>query len=132
MNKKEFTRYINKQLNGMSLECQIQELQKLQKTYLPELIQARMRRLGTWIPPEKKDDYIFCKKCGKYSLKSKVNKEFVREVRTVTTFTDCGYGDDDRIGDVEYSVTYVICPKCGHKQEHSKYRIRVLREWNRK
>ena len=132
MNRKEFTRYINEQLNGMSLEGQIKELQKLLETYLPGLIQERMKKLGMWIPPEKKDDYIFCKKCGKYSLKSNVHKEHVKEVRTVTTFTDCGYGEDDRMGDVEYSITYVICPRCGHKQEHSKYRIRVLREWDRK
>ena len=80
MNKKEFTRYINEQLNGMSLERQVQELQKLQKVYLPELIQARMKRLGTWVPPEKKDDYVFCKHCGsKIDADSKFCKKCGRE-----------------------------------------------------
>ncbi|MBQ8042583.1 MAG: hypothetical protein IJ272_00340 [Clostridia bacterium] len=132
MNKKDFTRYINEQLEGLSLERQIGELQKVQKTYLPELIQARQKKLGIWVPPEKKQDYMFCESCRKYSLKNKCVQEDITEVRTVTTFRDCGYGDDDKMGDVEYIVTYITCPRCGHKQEKSKFRLRTLREWNRR
>lgn len=132
MNKKDFTQYINSRIAGLSLERQIKELLKIQNTYLPELILDRQKKLGTWIPAEKKQDYMLCTSCRKYSLKKTCLKEDVTEVRTVTTFRDCGYGDDDRLGDVEYIVTYITCPRCGHKQEVSKYRLRTLREWNRR
>jgi len=34
-----------------------------------------------------------------------------------------GYGDDDKMGDVEYMVSYHTCPCCGEKQETKKYYI---------
>lgn len=132
MNKTDFKKYIEENLSGLSLSRQIKELQKVQNVYLPELINTRKKKQGTWIPKKDEDKYIFCDKCKKYHLKTKWKEEYAKEVRTVTTYRDAGYGDDDKEGDVEYSIRYHICPVCGEKVETAKYRVRVLREWNRR
>lgn len=132
MNKNEFTRYINEMLSGLSLERQIEELQKVQEKYLPELIQSRQKKLGTFVPQEKKQDYIFCQNCKKYSLKKEWKETNIKEVRTETTFIDAGYGDDDMMGDVEYMVTYMKCPRCGHMHEQKKLYMKTLIEWKRR
>ena len=132
MNKKDFKKYIEENIGDLSLERQIKELQKVQKVYLPEFINARKRKEGTWIPPTDKEKYIFCDECKKYHLKSKWKEEYIREVREVTTYIDAGYGDDDREGEVEYMVRYHTCPQCGQKTETSKHYIKTLREWNRR
>jgi len=132
MNKKDFKKYIEENLSGLCLERQIKELQKIQNVYLPELINAKKKKQGTWISSKDKDKYILCKKCGKYYLKTKWKEEYVKEVREVTTYIDAGYGDDDRMGDVEYMVVYNTCPECGERIETAKYYIKTLREWNRR
>ena len=38
MNKKDFANYIASRLQGLSVEKQIEELEKVQKVYLPEMI----------------------------------------------------------------------------------------------
>ena len=130
MNKKDFAAYITKCLEGMSLERQIQELEKVQNKYIPELINKRKKKLGIWVEPEKKSQYFKCGKCGKYTLLSKIQHDFVDEIREEYTYRDAGYGDDDRIGDNLYKVEYVICPICGNRQEIKKYYKKLLREWN--
>lgn len=130
MNKKEFTSYITKCFEGLSLERQIKELEKIQTQYIPEAINKRKKKLGLWIDPEKKSEYFMCKKCHKYSPLKKVKSDFVDEIREEYTYRDAGYGDDDRIGEVLYSVEYVTCPKCGHRQEIKKYYKKLLRDWN--
>ena len=132
MNKKEFKDFIAENLNCMSLERQIKELQKIQNVYLPEILNAKRKKAGTWVPKEEKDKYIFCNKCKKYHLKKKWKEELVKEVRTVETYRDAGYGDDDRMGYVEYMVSYHICPVCHEKTETRKYYIQTLKEWNRR
>lgn len=129
MNKKDFTAYINKQLEGMPLERQIQELKKIQEKWLLDLIHAKQKKEGTWIEPERKDKYIFCNKCKKYSLIKQCNEDWAKEIRTETTYIDPFYGEGNRTGDVEYSVQYIICPKCGHKQEKQQWKLRVIKEW---
>lgn len=130
MNKKDFTKYINDELEGLTLEQQIKELRKVQEIYLQSLINSRRKKLGEWVPKEQKENYMFCEKCKKYTLIKKCKQQSVKEVRTVMTYIDCGYGDDDKVGNVEYGITYIICPRCGHKQEKSKHYLRKLREWN--
>ena len=132
MNKKEFTKYIGEQLNGKSLEEQVKILSKIQSDYLPELIHSRQKKLGLWVPAAEKSNYTFCEKCNRYSLTKNCKENFVKEIRTETTYIDCGYGDDDMMGDVEYMVSYVTCPRCGFVQEKQKIYMRTLREWNRK
>lgn len=132
MNKKDFATYISSRLEGLSLEKQIEELEKVQNVYLPEQILKRKKQFGTWVPPEKADDYVFCKQCKKYYLKKEGEQKDVQEVRTETTFIDCGYGDDDKLGEVEYLITYGICPRCGGKQEIKKWYLRTICEWKRR
>jgi len=132
MNKKDFKKYIDENISELSLDRQIKELQKIQNVYLPELINARKKKQGTWIPPKDKEKYIYCDKCRKYHLKSKWKEEYVKEVREVTTYIDAGYGDDDREGEVQYMVRYHTCPVCGEKIETAKHYIKTLREWNRR
>ena len=66
MNKKEFTKYIDQQLEGKTLEQQVKILRKIQSDYLPDLIHARQKKLGVWVPAEDKENYIFCEKCQKF------------------------------------------------------------------
>ncbi|MBR5227468.1 MAG: hypothetical protein IKV94_02405 [Clostridia bacterium] len=132
MNKKEFTTYINKQLEGKTLDQQLKILQKIQGDYIPTLIQKRMKKLGLWVEPEKKDQYMLCNKCRKYHLIKKCKVEIEHEVRTEYTYIDAGYGDDDMLGEVEYLVRYITCPACGNKQEKSKMYLKKRREWNRR
>ena len=132
MNKRDFKKYIDENLSGMSLERQIEELQKLQNVYLPELINVRRKKQGTWISEKDKDKYIYCDKCKKYHLKTKWKERIAKEVREVTTYIDAGYGDDDKMGDVQYMVRYSTCPVCGEEKEMSKHYIKTLREWNRR
>ena len=84
------------------------------------------------MPPEQAKNYILCNHCNKYCLKKDCKRQDIREVRVETTFTDCGYGDDDKMGEVEYLVTYSICPRCGGKQQTSKLYLRTICEWNRR
>lgn len=131
MNKRDFKKYIEENIGNLSLERQIKELQKVQNEYIPELINARRKKKKPWVPDDK-ENYIFCEKCKKYHLKHKWKAKMVIEVRRETTYTDAGYGDDDRIGDVEYMVTYKTCPRCGCTKETRKLYLKTLREWNRR
>lgn len=132
MNKKDFTSYIISQIEGLSLERQIEELQKVQNVYLSELILKRKKQLGTWVPPEKAKDYVLCKQCQKYYPKKGCEEQHIHEVRIETTLRDCMYGEDDKLGELEYLVIYSICPRCGEKQETSKWYLRTICEWNRR
>ncbi len=132
MNKKDFKKYIDENLKGMSIDKQIKELKKIQKDYIPELIMARRKKEKTWVPDKDKEKYIFCEKCGKYHLKDKWQTKMLREIRTEYTYIDAGYGDDDKMGEVEYIVTYKTCPYCYCTKETAKLYIKTLREWNRR
>lgn len=132
MNKTEFSLFIKEKLNGLSLERQIKELEKIKDVYLPKLIQQLQKELGTWVDPKKRNEYMFCEKCRKYSLKKKCKFDLKEEVRTITTYTDAAYGEGDKEGDVLYGVEYHVCPRCGHKQETNKHFMRIIREWYRR
>ena len=131
MNKKDFTRYINANLKMLSLDKQIKVLEKMQSWVL-ELLHTKQKKAGTWIEPSERNKYVYCEKCKTYYLKENIKSEYRNEIRVVTTYTDCGYGDDDRLGEVEESVEYKACPRCGHIKEMSRYRLRVVKEWSRR
>ena len=80
---------------------------------------------------KKKQTYTYCPNCGKYSLNSSFTISNEREIRHETIYTDCGYGDDDTHGDVEYIVTYHVCPLCNHKKEALKQCLRIISEYDR-
>lgn len=67
-----------------------------------------------------------------YSLQKDFKEEVNTEIRRETTYTDAGYGDDDKIGDVEYRITYSICPLCQKKTQENKMFIRILWEKGRR
>ena len=132
MNKKEFSSYILEKIKGMSLERQIEQLIKIKDNYLPSLIQKKQKELGIWIEPEKRNEYMYCDKCRKYSVIKKCKITMEEEVRTVATYIDGAYGDGDMDGDVLFVVEYAICPRCGHKQELKAIWIKIIKEWLRK
>lgn len=117
MNKKDFEKYINIQLKNVPLEKFEQELIKMQKVWLPQILDKRLK------------NYTKCKLCGKYSKEKDFESESIEEIHTETTYKDAGYGDDDKMGEVEYLVTYQICPICQNKELKSKYYIKTIREW---
>lgn len=129
MNKNNFKKVLNSEIANLSLNRQIELLEKIKDVWIPEMIQARKKKEGTWVEPDKKDQYFFCKSCQRYTLKTKCKTVFEKEVRTQSTYRDAGYGDGDLEGDVEYLVEYGVCPKCGHKQEIKSHYVRTICEW---
>jgi len=74
--------------------------------------------------------YYFCSKCNKYYLRNAWKEEINKEINYgVVVYSDCGYGDNDEIADVEYNVKYKVCPKCGNKAVIGK---ETIREFNRR
>ena len=62
------------------------------------------------------NDYGFvhrCKPCNKWSKKSDWFKVKIEDYDVMTTYTDCGYGDDDESAMFRTITTYEVCPKCG-------------------
>ena len=81
-----------------------------------------------------KEKYEYNGKYGivrKYVSEKKFKKEVIKEIRRETTYRDAGYGDDDMTGDVEYLIEYIVCPLCGHKKQKDKWRLRIIREYDR-
>ena len=54
-----------------------------------------------------------CKPCNKWSKKSDWFKVKIEDYDVMTTYTDCGYGDDDESAMFRTITTYDVCPKCG-------------------
>lgn len=132
MNKRDFIKALNKELENLPLSRQIQVLEKIKDKWLVELIQAKKKKEGTWVEPEEKEQYFFCEKCQRYTLNTKCKTESAREVRVVNTYRDAAYGEGDLDGEVEYLVIYNVCPRCGHKQEKQKHYIKTRCEWLRR
>lgn len=132
MNKKQFTKYMKSQMEGMTYEQKIRLLKRIEGNYVPDLIKSCMQKEGYYVSSSEADKYFRCKRCKKYTPKTKCKSESKTEIREETTYSDAGYGDDDMMGDVEYFVEYMICPCCHHKQEVHKLYMRKIREWNRR
>lgn len=81
---------------------------------------------------KKKKNYTKCSKCGKYSLTSSFSSVSSKEIHNEIFYNDSGYTDDDNIrGDVEYMVTYLVCPICKHSNESCKMKISVLSKYDK-
>ncbi|MDD3303700.1 MAG: hypothetical protein PHP54_02150 [Clostridia bacterium] len=118
MNKNDFERFLSETLSGFSREQQIEYLQKI-----PGWSKQKIDKL--------KKNQILCPKCHKYSKNSNVKIVFEEEIRTLSIYRDCGYGEDDTHGKVECIVKYSICPACEEKNEVCCDRIKVLNEFDR-
>lgn len=62
------------------------------------------------------DEYGFvhsCKPCNKWSKKSDWFIVEIEDYDVFTTYTDCGYGDDDEHAMFRVIKRYEVCPKCG-------------------
>lgn len=116
--KKNFISSINTLLKDVPKEKQIQKIEQM-IAWLKELIE------------KKKENRTYCKGCQNYILTKSFKEVFETEIRHVTIHTDCGYGDDDTHGDVEYFVTYRVCPVCGQKEEVRKWRSKIISEFDR-
>ena len=108
MNFKDFETTLASYLNVLSLEKQIELLTKMQKVWIPKVIDKKLK------------NYTFCKECKKYSLTKKFESTTEVATFTETTYVDAGYGENDKIGEVTYLITYSICPNCGNKKETKK------------
>lgn len=116
MTKRDFNSFINQNLKGLSLEKRLELLCKIQDLWLPDIKQKLDDKLDK--------NYTRCSKCKKYSLIKSFKYENKKEIRHgVTVYRDCGYGDDDEIADVTYSVVYAVCPICGGLTETNRYKI---------
>ena len=72
--------------------------------------------------------YKKCPNCGKYSLIKKYKDEYEKKTNIENTYTDAGYGYNDRYGEVEYVYHYLVCPNCGDKKVIYKNYIRTIWE----
>ena len=96
------------------------------------IVTGEAEKAGVWVDPSDRDKYVYCKWCDTYYRKDKHKSTYEKETLVVTTYSDGGYGDDDLLGEVEESVEYKTCPKCGHKTEVGRRRLKIIRDWPRK
>lgn len=119
MRKIEFKNFISSNIKGLTIEKQILLLDKISNVWIPE-IKNNIQK-----------NYKLCNKCNKYILKN----EFKKESKTIKfiepTYTDCGYGDDDRYGENEYYIEQSVCPNCKKEEEISRIYLRNLWEKRR-
>lgn len=118
-NKKDFIKYIKNCLNNEPLELQVEILNEIKNNLIPQILN------------EKINNHKRCEFCKKYILNSDYIRENKIETRVEITYSDAGYGDDDREGEIEYEIIYEICPICGNKKQVEKYYIRTLWEKGR-
>jgi hypothetical protein len=94
-----------------------------------------INRLVKWLGNESdiiKNNCWYCSKCKQwYDKKEFINKTKTRLIRNVLTFSDAGYGDDDRYGDVTYLVYYHECPYCHEETEDRKITLKIENERDR-
>lgn len=123
MDKNSLRKIIEMDLGKLPLEKKLQELDKLND---------RMSQLCKELKEKYKKNMIYCDKCKKYSKDKEFKREIEKQNILGTTYTDCGYGDDDRYGEMEYLYHYLICPKCGNKMVKKRTYLRTLWEKRRR
>ena len=110
MTKRQFYQLIGDSIKDLSIEKQMDFLDKLQYNWVPDVAGKRREKIYK--------KYQKCSTCKKFSLIKdfkKIHKQ--KEDKGVTVYVDAGYGDDDEIADVTYLVTYSVCPNCGAESE---------------
>ncbi len=65
-----------------------------------------------------KKGYKYCPKCREYYRTKAYEILKTKEERTVCTYRDAGYGDDDVYERIMCNINYSICPM-GHKIEEN-------------
>lgn len=121
MIKEKLKRVISKNIYGLETDIAIERLQKIK-----ELTSDIVDELSEDILK----DQIYCKYCKKYYPAGEFYDKAEKIRNVETTYTDCGYGDDDMIGEVEYLVEYKVCPK-SHKNEVKRHYLKTLWEKRR-
>lgn len=119
--EKDFLNFLNKlkiNLSHIPIETQEVIINKLCKEWLPDYLK------------DIKKGYIYCNNCKKYFKKEEFKEITKVEKNIETTYSDAGYGDDDKYGEVEYLVYYQVCPNCKHETPVGKMYIRTLWERN--
>lgn len=125
INKTEYRKNITQQAKDLPIEDQLKIIKKEQKNI--ENTQQWLKEIRTQLLK----NYTYCNKCEKYSKTKDFKTLSIKEVRQETTYTDCGYGEDDTWGNVEYVIDYQICPLCNHKKQITKHYLRTLDEFDR-
>jgi len=96
-------------LNGIKNEdvaIELEDLERLSKTLasLSTKIGKRMSSI--------KEGKMCCPKCNHY-FKPDPKKQYANtHIENRTSYTDAGYGDDDRYADYEITDLYQLCPNC--------------------
>ena len=62
--------------------------------------------------------YKYCPQCREYYKNKAFETEHKKEERTICTYRDAGYGDDDKYERLMCSIQYSVCPM-GHKNEEN-------------
>lgn len=83
------------------------------------------------IEKEIRSNIQFCNKCKKYSEKEKWKVNHIKITQVETVCSDCGYGDDDIIGDVTSLISYDVCPYCGNEIYKDKIVLSINNERRR-
>ena len=125
INKTEYYKSIKQQIKGLPIEEQLNIIEKGQINI--ENMQKWLKEIQTQLLK----NYTYCNECGKYSKTKDFKILSIKEINQETIYTDCGYGDDDTWGNVEYIIEYQICPLCNHKNQIKKQYLRVLDEFDR-
>ena len=122
--KDKFIKEIWDAVKSMPLEKREAFLNKIEDNWLVSIKEKLNKELKK---------YWFCKECEKYfPLKDIKVENKIQVLKNVLIQSDCGYGDDDILGDVEYLIDYCICPKCGRRENIKYTELRTLKEYRRR
>ena len=105
-----------------SYEVVIEELQKA----IDKIQSLKDKKLKKF-----KELYFKCPGCKKLSLYKDVKEVSRKEFRIETTYTDSGYGDDDRTGKVWYLNFYRVCPHCNKETFKDRHFLNIEEEYTR-
>lgn len=120
MTKRDFEKFINENFGELPLDKREDILIKMKNEWIPSILDKKLK------------NYTKCQKCGKYSLTRRFNIRTEINIRTEPTYNDCGYGDDDMIGEVKYLDYFAKCPICGDERKQKSEFIKILSERRRK
>ena len=112
--KEKFKTFLIDVTKEMTIDEQIEFFSLLQKSWIPELIQDRIKR------------YSYCNSCNSYSKTKAYSTLTQTETRIEKIFICDENNELDEFGKVECEVTYSVCPKCKAKNEIFSKTIRIL------
>lgn len=119
MTKSEFEKLIKSGINDLPTDKQLKLLEKIENDWIPDI--------KTNLIKNKRQ----CEKCKVYVDDSKYKIWKKKETIVEVTYSDAGYGDGDKYGEVEYLIDYIQCPLCKHIAKVKKHFIRILWEKGR-